>query len=198
MFEVERKYKVRRRDFATIQAKLFKRLVPAVPLLQEDSYLRTDDPALTERVRRQRSYDNVVYLRTQKRKSGIACNTNQECEEQIGRECYEALVLSRQAKLYGVPLAISKQRIEFYCCHAGHEVTVCLDTVRGPDDIRLGFLVELETMVSLPAQVKPAHEALRMLAQEILPASCKREKRGYRTMLREHLEARHQRSKAKK
>jgi adenylate cyclase class IV len=198
MFEVERKYKVRRRDFAPIQAKLFKRLVRAVPLLQEDCYLRTDDPAVTTRVRRQKSYDRVLYLLTHKRKCRLASNTNQECEEEIDAQQYDQLLQQQQATLFGVPLAITKRRIEFYYTYDSRDVTVCLDTVRGPGNIRLGCLVELETMVSLPCQVKPAHCSLSLLAQEILPSTCQREKRGYRTMLRDYLEDANRRSKKKK
>src|SRR6476659_4163562 len=98
MLEVERKYKVRKRDFATIQAELFKRLLPAIPLLQLDTYLNSEDPAVTTRVRAEQFRDKTIYLLTEKRKCKVGQNTNEENESEINHARYESLLSQKLAK----------------------------------------------------------------------------------------------------
>jgi adenylate cyclase class IV len=183
MLEVERKYKVRKRDFATIQAELFKRLLPAIPLLQLDTYLISEDPALTIRVRSEQSRDKTIYLLTEKRKCKVGQNTNEENESEINQARYETLLSQKLAKAHNVTLAVKKRRIEFYYSQDGFVVTICLDEVWGPKGLHLGYMVELETMVEKVSSVESAQEALQRLAREVLPSTRSREKRGYRTML---------------
>lgn len=191
MLEVERKYRVQHADFAGIMERLFKKLLTAKPVIQQDAYLCTDDPKLTLRVRREKSQDGSVYLRTEKRKAPGA-NTNEEVETVIDREEYLRLISMHQATAYETPLRIRKHRIHFYGSYGGLKVTICLDCVNGPG-IDLGHTVELETMVASADQVATAHAVLKALAVSILPSTSKREKRGYRTMLMEELTKREKR-----
>lgn len=195
MLEVERKYRVAHSDFAGITERLFKKLLTAKPVIQQDVYLCTDDPKLTLRVRCEKSQDGSVYLRTEKRKAPGA-NTNAEVETVIDREEYLRLVAQHQATAYDTPLRIKKHRIHFYGSYGGRKVTICLDCVNGPG-IDLGHTVELETMVEAAEDVPNAHAVLKALAGSILPATSKREKRGYRTMLLEALTKRDQRRRKK-
>jgi adenylate cyclase class IV len=199
MFEVERKYRVRRRDFDTITACLFEWLWPALPALQEDKYLATDDPQLTVRVRSHKTSSGIVYLRTEKRKLRLpGCpNTNQEEEHEIERAEFTSLVRTRQAREFDQPLVVKKTRTEFEGTFEGLAVSVCLDRAMGPSGIKLGHFVELETMAQDAASVPAAHAVLRSLANAILPRCRKREKRGYRTILLDVL-AERARAKSKK
>lgn len=195
--EVERKYRIKRKQIDKIVQRLFKRLFSAKPLLQEDRYLNAAR-GVTERVRREESANEVLLLNTKKRKveQKDSPNTNFEDERQISQRQHKGFVERRQAFAHGHPLLVRKHpRIDFRGNFAGVPVSVCIDRIKGPGDLEFGYFVELEAMVDHYTEVQGAQRVLKALRKEILPRSAKRELRGYRSMLLEKLE---KRAKSKK
>ena len=197
MIEAERKYKVRKKDVASIIAVMFKWLWPAVPLRQTDRYLTCHKGKRTNRIRRQESAKGTARLHTKKDKCKRGPNTNRETEDSIRRRQYRRLKKKRQAYEFDLPLIVHKNRTEFRGVYKGWEVAVCIDKAEGPDGIWLGRFVELEIMVKKPRQIEAAHRILRKLARDILPGKLKREKRGYRTILLDKIAERRKRAKKK-
>jgi adenylate cyclase class IV len=197
-YEVERKYRVGRKHFPAIEAKLLDMGFQAVPTKQLDTYLHAAQPSVTRRVRRERGPDGTVYLRTDKCKSKVGRNTNRERETEIAEESYDSAVANEVMSLYGTPLTIKKRRVHFHGKYDGASLTVCLDLkASGGDGIRLGRFVELEIMVPSAEDVPGAHKLLKALGKDVLPECRKRELRGYRTMLIEALARRDKKARKK-
>jgi adenylate cyclase class IV len=195
--EVERKYRIKRKDIDKIVRRLFDRLFTATPLLQEDRYLESAK-GVTERVRREEAEGKVINLHTRKRKvhQKNSANTNIEEERQIDKRRHASLVKQRQAWSHKCPLVVRKTpRIDFRGKFAGVDVSVCIDRVKGPGGIRFGYFVELETMVDHYLEAQGAQVVLKNLKRELLGKKAKREMRGYRTMLLEELKKRAKRAK---
>jgi adenylate cyclase class IV len=191
MYEAEQKYRVKKRHFGPIIGKLLRRLATATTEIQHDFYLCSDDPELTERVRRTETAGGIDHVKTEKRKyRQKGCpNTNVEKNKNISKKRAENLINIRQATAFDHPLiCVKNPRVEFLVSFRGLDVKVCLDVkVTSGDGIKLGRFVEFERECETEAEIAEAHVVSSALARSILPKSAVREWRGYRTMLVEVL-----------
>ena len=147
LIEVERKDAHKEKQTGRICLRLFDMGFEAHPAKQKQFYLVSEDPKITERVRKEVTALGVTYSHTRKVKCEEAANTNQEAEHVIDKDTFKQLKATRQLTAFGVRVIVKKKRVHFEGVYQGYKVTVCLDRAWGPMGIWLGQFVEFETMV---------------------------------------------------
>jgi adenylate cyclase class IV len=186
--EVELKLKIERAQVPAIEKRLVKLGFIRIPTLLTDTDLRRLEPDVSRRVRKEVNELSGAtnYYLTSKRKLKKANGANQEEEISISKEHYDHLLSTEKQTFFGIPVEITKRRVRYERVRNGKKVTVCIDDASGPPTtgIDLGWFAEIETIVNSQSEIKNANLRLRALKRKLLPQSGKRERRGYRSMLR--------------